>query len=179
MVDPITTNRLMYRALFIGLAALFLFTRLLPLSTEPTTWPGPNLLICLTIAWLLRRPDYVPVGIIVLVFLFEDMLLMRPPGLWAMLALLATEFLRDREATTRDLAFPVEWALASVVIVTMTALNALILGITMVPQGGFTLTLRQLLMTILAYPFIVLASHYLFGLRKAVPGEVDGLGHRL
>ena len=179
MVDPVTTNRLMYRALFIGLAAFFLFARLLPLSTEPTSWPGPNLLIGLTLAWLLRRPDYVPVGIIVLVFLFEDLLLMRPPGLWALLALLATEFLRDREATTRDLSFPVEWALVSVVIVVMTALNALVLGITMVPQGGLALTLRQLLMTILAYPLVVLASHYLFGLRRAAPGEIDAVGNRI
>jgi len=34
--------------------------RILPLSTEPGSVPGPDVVLCLTFAWVLRRPEYVP-----------------------------------------------------------------------------------------------------------------------
>jgi hypothetical protein len=45
--------------------------------------------------------------------LVEDLVLLRPPGLWTALVVLATEFMRSRAALTRELNFVVEWLLVS------------------------------------------------------------------
>lgn len=179
MAEPLPAGVWPYRALFLGLAALSLFVRLLPLGTSATAWPGPDLLLCLTLAWILRRPDYVPALLIVAVFLIEDMLTLRPPGLWAAIVLLGAEFLRGREPLTRELPFPLEWAMVAAVMLLMMGGNRLVLAITVSPQPGFAASFLQSILTILAYPVIVGFSRLLFGLRKSATGEVDARGRRL
>lgn len=179
MVDPILTSRFGHRCLFLGLAALVLFVRLLPLTAIPVRWPGPDIILCLTLAWVQRRPEYVPVLVVAGVFLVDDLLAMRAPGLWALLVLIGTEFLRSRESEFRDLPFLLEWSVTSVVILAIAIANRLVLAIFIVPQTGLGLTLLQVISTIAAYPVVVLVSHFAFGLRKAATGEVDALGHRL
>ena len=49
-----------FRAAFLGVAILSLFLRLLPLSTLPSSWPGPDLLVGLAFAWVLRTPIMCP-----------------------------------------------------------------------------------------------------------------------
>ena len=176
MIDPITTRRWSYRALFVALAALLLFVRLLPLSTLPAQIPGPDLMLCITFAWVLRRPDFVPALAIVAVFLIEDMLAMRPPGLWAMVVLLGSEFLRDRASAMRGLPFLAEWATVTAVMALMLLANRTILALVVVPQTGLGLTLLQFVTTVLAYPLVVAASHLALGLRA--PSEIDGMGSR-
>lgn len=178
MVDPVSSARIGYRSLFILLAAFVLFVRALPLSATPATIPGPDILTCLAVAWVLRRPEYVPSLIIVCVFLLEDILTMRPPGLWTVIVLLGTEFLRTRATLTRDLPFLVEWAMVGVVIVAMTLVNRVVLAVFMVPQAGLGTVLVQVLVTLTAYPLVV-AGSLLLSMRKAAPGQVDALGHRL
>ena len=48
-------------------------------------------------------------------FLLDDLLSYRPPGLWTALVLIATEVLRARESGTRDLPFWGEWAMVGAV----------------------------------------------------------------
>ena len=104
---------------------------------------------------------------------------MRPPGLWALIVLIGTEFLRSREALTRDLPFGLEWAMVGAVIAAMALANWLVLALFMVPQIALGPVLMQFLSTLVAYPVVVALSHVFFGLRKVAPGEVDALGHRL
>ena len=179
MVDLVTTARLGYRAAFVGLAALILFLRILPLGALPPYWPGPDLLLCLTIVWILRRPTFVPLGLIVAVFLLDDLVSGRPPGLWTLIVLLGTEFLRSRAVLTRDLPFVVEWAMAGAVILAMTLAFRAVTVMFMVPTVGLGPVLLQYLSTMIAYPAVVLASAWALGLRKTAPGQVDALGHRL
>ncbi len=73
--------------------------------------PGPDILICVIMAWIVRRPDFLPMPLILFVILLEDLILMRPPGLWTAIVIVATEFLRGRVALTRELSFVVEWLL--------------------------------------------------------------------
>lgn len=179
MVDPVVAHRLAYRLLFAGLAALVLFVRILPLGAVPSRIPGPDLILCGTLAFVLRRPDYAPAALIATVLLMEDILAMRPPGLWPLAALLGTEFLRSREASFRDLPFALEWLVAAAVIVAVTVINGLVLAVFLVPQAPAGLTALQTLVTILAYPGVVLIARFVFGLRKAAPGQVDAFGHRI
>lgn len=179
MVDPVSRHRLAYRLLFVGLAALVLFVRILPLGAVPARVPGPDLILCGTIAWVLRRPDYAPAGLIAAVFLMEDILAMRAPGLWPAVVMMGTEFLRSREASFRDLPFALEWVIAGALIVAMTVIHGLVLAAFLVPQAPAGLTASQTVVTILAYPGVVFLAHFVFGLRKAAPGQVDAFGHRI
>ncbi len=198
MVDPRTARLWGFRTLFLGLFALILFFRLLPLSALPNSWPlpdalldrfpgwlfprqwpGSDALLCLTLVWVQRRPDFIPAPMVAALFLLDDFLAMRPPGLWALIVLLGTEFLRLREARTRDLPFPGEWMMAAGLIVTMTLANRLVTAVFMIPQVGFGPVILHMLATIALYPVLALFMQYVFGLHRAAPGEVDTWGNRL
>lgn len=179
MVDPISTSRIGHRALYVGVVVAILLFRILPFGAIPSPWPGPDLVLCLTLVWLLRRPDYVPALLIVGVFLLEDVLTLRPPGLWPLIALIGTEFLRSREVVMRDMPFPLEWVTVALVMLAMMLLNRMVLALFMVPQIGAGQTFLQLGATILAYPLVAAVSHLALGLRRPATGEVDALGHRL
>lgn len=168
-----------YRALFGVLAAGLLFFRLLPLGSDAGGWPGPDLLLCLALCWVLRRPDYVPALLLGGLVLLEDMLLMRPPGLWAALAVLAAEFIRNRAALTRELTFATEWLLVATVMAAAMLGYRLVLMVTMLPQVSLGQAMIQLIITVLCYPVVVVISRVAFGVRKPATGEVDGYGRRI
>lgn len=178
MVDPVAARRLAFRLIFLALAIATLFLRILPLSAQPVRLPGPDLMICVTIVWVLRRPDFVPASLIALVFLLEDLVLMRPPGLWAAIVLLGTEFLRSREATMRDLPFAAEWLVAAGLVIAMTVIDRLVLALFLVPQVSPALTALQALATFAAYPLVAVATHFVFGQGRRSAGGVDRLGGR-
>ncbi len=168
-----------YRLLFLGLALLLLFVRLLPLGNTAGAFPGPDLILCLMIAWLMRRPDFLPLWLIVPVVLVEDLILLRPPGLWTLLVVLASEFLRARSALTRELNFLVEWLLASGLMVAMLAAYRLVFAIAFLPEPPLGFAMVQVLWSIVAYPLVVGLSRLMFDLRKPATGEIDDYGRRL
>lgn len=179
MVDPVATRVWFYRAAFLGLAAAILFVRLLPLGSPAGTWPGPDLMLCLMLAWVNRRPDYLPAVLIALVVLIEDLMLMRPPGLWTAIVVLATEFLRSRAALTRELLFVAEWIMVGVVMLVMLLGYRLVLAVAFVDQPPFGPAFAQTAMTILCYPAVTALLHLALQLRKPLTGEVDAFGRRL
>ena len=167
------------RSIYVLLCLTLLFLQLLPLDTVPKVWAAPEWVLAFTIAWVLRRPEFVPPVLIALVFLMADLLLQRPPGLWAALVLLACETLRSRAPGLRDLTFPVEWLNVATTLVIMTLGYRVILGLTVVDQAPLGLSLIQLVMTLLAYPVVVLITQTVFGVRKLAHGDVDAMGHRI
>ncbi|MCU0855250.1 MAG: rod shape-determining protein MreD [Rhodobacteraceae bacterium] len=178
MADPVASRRLAYRLLLVAILALVMFVKLMPLSPGPGSWPAPDLLLLITVAWVLRRPDYVPVVLVALVFLLADLLFLRPPGLWAAIVVLATEFLRSREPGWRDIPFLLEWGIVAGVLTVATLFYSAVLAVFFVDQPRLGLTLLHVAITIAAYPLVVLLTARALGLRKAAPGEVDQLGHR-
>jgi rod shape-determining protein MreD len=179
MADPLRGSVWVHRALYAGIAAALLFLRILPLGSAAGTWPGPDLLLCLTFGWVLRRPDYAPLLLVAPVLLLEDMLLMRPPGLWAAIVVLATEFLRRRGALAREINFGVEWLLVAAVMTACFFGFRLVLMLVMLPQVSLGQAMIQLIASILCYPVVVGASRLAFGVRKPATGEVDVYGRRL
>ncbi|MEI4487917.1 rod shape-determining protein MreD [Frigidibacter sp. MR17.14] len=182
MIDPATSRRWSLRLLFVGLAIFLMFLRILPLSTLPPRIPGPDLLLCLALAWVLRRPDVVSAPLLVAVFLLEDMLTMRPPGLWTLMVLFGSEFLRDRASAVRRLPFAVDWAMAAAVIFFITIGYRAVLALAMIPRPALWMTAMQTVATMLAYPAVVGATHLV---ARALPGPPErdgtprGLGRRL
>lgn len=179
LIDPVAARLWAYRAAFAGLAALVLFVRILPLGGTPGGFPGPDLMLCLTLAWVSRRPDYLPALLIGAVVLAEDLMLMRPPGLWAALVVLATEFLRGRAALTRQLGFLAEWFLVAVVMFGMMIAYRVVLAVAFLDQPGFGYAFAQTVMSVLCYPLVAGLLQVALGLRKPLTGEVDAFGRRL
>lgn len=179
MVEVLRGSAWLYRALFVMLFTALMFLKLLPLGGLAGDWPGPDLLLCLILAWAMRRPDYLPVGLIAVVVLIEDLLLMRPPGLWTALVVMATEFLRSRAELTRELNFAVEWLLVAGLMVGLLLAYRLSLAVVLVPQAAFGFSMVQTLWSILCYPLVVMLSRLALDLRKPAMGEVDAKGRRM
>lgn len=168
-----------YRLGLLGFGLLLLFVKILPLGTVAGRLPGPDLLQCLIIAWAMRRPDFVPIWLLLPLVLFEDFLLMRPPGLWTALIVMVVEFLRNRVAMTRELNFMVEWLLASGLMLVMLLAYRAAHVLALTPQLPFGFAVVQLAGTIAAYPLVVALSRLAFGLKKPAHGTVDEYGRRL
>lgn len=179
MVDPISARQFWYRCLFVALVFVLVFIRLLPIDTVPGGFPGPDLILALTMAWVLRRPAFVPAPLIVAVFLTCDLLFQEPPGLWAMLVLLGTEFLRAKQALSRQMPFLVEWAIVVGVLAAIVAANQIILSVLLVDTPPLGMAVARAIFTALVYPIVVGASYLVFDIRKASPEEAAALGARL
>lgn len=179
MAEPIRDGRWGWRAAYVGLFAALMWLRLLPLGDGAARWPAPDIMLALTAAWVLRRPDHLPAWLIALVFLTEDLMLMRPPGLWAACAVLLAEFLRGRAALSRELPFPGEWLLVAVAVLAAALAQRVALGITLSPMPPFGPAMAQAAGTALVYPLAVVGLRVAFGLRKPAAGEVDAMGRRL
>ena len=179
MVDGATRSIWLHRLLFIAIALLLLFLRLLPLGSMAGELPGPDVLLCIVFAWTMRRPDYLPALLITVVVLLDDMILMRPPGLWTALVVIASEFVRARVALTRELNFGVEWLLVAGMMVAMLLVYRLVFAVVLMPQPAFGFAMVQVLWSILCYPAVVGLSRYLLDLHKPAMGEVDAYGRRM
>lgn len=167
------------RAIFVGLACVLIFVQLLPLQTHPSDWAGPDLLLCMTLVWVTRRPDHVPLLLVAGLFFLLDLLLQRPPGLMAALVLILTEFLRARTGSFRSLAFGLEWGTVAIGIVAVTLANRFVLMLVMLPQAPMGLTLSQMILTILAYPVVTTLAYAALGIRRATAGEFTTFGGRV
>lgn len=167
------------RVAYLVLAFLFLAAPLLPLNTVPHAYGSPDLLLAVTAVWAARRPDLLPVLVVMGVFLMADFLFQRPPGLYTALVLLMTESLRRRSVRLRRGAFVVEWMTVALGIAAVGLAHHAILGIFGTPLAPIRFTLVQIVLTIVLYPVIAGIAHLALGLRRPAQGEVDALGHRL
>ncbi|KIC10930.1 membrane protein [Leisingera sp. ANG-M1] len=166
------------RLAFPGLALLIMFFHLLPLDTAPRFWAPPDFLLLLAMAWSLRRPDFVPALSIALVMLLADLLFLRPPGLLALLTVLGCGLLKARAAPHRESTFASEWLTVALVLTGIATLNRLVLVLFGVEQAPISLTVIQIVMTILAYPLAVWVSQTILGVRKLSPAEAETLVSR-
>lgn len=175
MAERSTAHLWAMRGLYAGLCLFILFLQLMPLDTVPKGWAGPNLMLALTFAWAVRRPEYVPALLVAALFLLSDLLLHRPPGLFAALAVLGSQTLRGRAPDLRDLTFAVEWLSMLTTTAALMIGYRVVLSLLMVDQAPLGLSIMEFAMTVLIYPVVVVASHLLFGVRKVAPGELDAM----
>ncbi|MFK7763876.1 MAG: rod shape-determining protein MreD [Roseobacter sp.] len=167
------------RLAFALLVCLIMFFHLLPLETSPQRWVGPDLLLGFACAWSLRRPEYVPTLALAGFFLLADLLLFRPPGLWAMLALLGCEQLKSRARGMRDSSFINEWLTVCLVIAGVTLAYRFALMLTLIEVPGLGLSIMEMVATMLFYPIVIGVTHWVLGVRKAAPGALESGGGKL
>lgn len=176
MVESIRLHVWTMRLAFIFVALFLIFLRLLPLNTETPLWTGPDLLLALTLAFAVRRPEYLPSLHVAVIFLLEDLLLQRPPGLFALMVLIGSETLKSRSRALHEQNFLMEWLSVSASLFGILFVYRFVLAVLLVPQAPLGLAIMQFMFTLLAYPFVVGAAHIVVGLRKATPAEMDGMG---
>ncbi|MCK8464189.1 rod shape-determining protein MreD [Aliiroseovarius sp. S1339] len=171
MTDRLTLMRWLFSIALVAIAAVVLFARLLPIDLTPGRIPGPDILLAFTFAWVLRRPDYVPVLLVAILFFLMDMLLLRVPGVWPLMIVAGSEFLRRREHGMREQHFLVEWGLVAMTLLAMLIGQRLLLAVFFVDQVPFGLALMQIISTAAVYPMIVFISVFLLGVEKLQPGD--------
>ena len=164
------------RGIFVLLAFILIVIDLVPLDLRPSLWAAPDLLLAVTLAWVVRKPRYVPVPVIAVVMLLTDFLFMRPPGLWAALVVVLTEAIRRQHREFRNMPLWVEWGTVTFGIVAITLVNRMILAVVMAPQAPLALTLLEMAGTIVIYPLILVVAHFTIGVSRTAPGELGSKG---
>lgn len=178
-MDDISLLRLwLMRLGFVLLVMAILFFDLLPLETTPRRWAGPDLVLGFAFAWALRRPEYTPVLMVAALFLLVDLMLGRPPGLYAALSLLAFNNLSARALTMRDMPFPVEWVTVAIAFALVMLGHQLLLALFLVDPPAPALMFTQLATSVLTYPAVAAITRFGFGLRPVGLGEINALGQR-
>ncbi len=176
MVDPAATRRWMFRGLFFALCACIIFISMLPLTTEPRRVPGPDLLFCITAIWIMRRPRWAPVGLIVLVHLIADLLFLRPVGLWPAISLLGYEYLRRKSTASTEIPALIEFGMAMTLFAVMVAANAVVHLLFGIPHPSFGASALHVIVTAVAYPVVMAFSVFVTRVRRARPSDFDGSG---
>ncbi|MEL7026875.1 MAG: rod shape-determining protein MreD [Pseudomonadota bacterium] len=176
MVDARLWRLVAFRSLYVLAILAVMIVLLLPIGLQAGRLPGPDIILAITIAWAMQRNDHLPVVLLAGVFLITDLLLMRPPGLMAVIVVLAVEVIRAREITWRDLPIYAEWAIAGTIISAIFVINAIALGVFVVPQPSLGQTLIRLILTVAMYPVALMVVLYVFRVRKATSSGASGAG---
>jgi len=153
-----------YRSIYLGIGLAVIFFRILPLDARTPGLPGPDIILSVTFAWVLRQPAAAPVAAILFLFLLGDFLLQRPVGLWTLLTLMAVTSLQNRRATLAEAPFLLEMAVVSGAILAMILAERVILWVLLTDQPSLGLVLMEGLATIVIYPIVVFVSKFLLGM---------------
>ncbi|MEM9011355.1 MAG: rod shape-determining protein MreD [Pseudomonadota bacterium] len=150
-----------------GLGAILV--ALVPGGPVPQSWAMPDLLYCLVVAWVVRRPETAPFWLIFLLGLTADLMIGRPVGLGAILLVLAAEVFRSQRRTVLEGGAVAEWIAAGTVFALILGAQVLMLWITFANLPALGELLRYGIVTVAVYPIVVLVCHGLFRLRPHLP----------
>lgn len=172
------SRQFVMQGVFCLLALTIIFFKLLPLETIPRSWAPPDLLTAFAFAWTLRRPDFLPPVLLAVLLLLADLLLQRPPGLFAALVLLGCHVLRSRAGALSEIGFVGEWTTVAIVLAAIAAIYRVTLWVLVVDQAPLILSIIELVLTIAVYPLTMLISQSILGVRRPGPGDADAMGAR-
>ncbi|MGR3435416.1 MAG: rod shape-determining protein MreD [Shimia sp.] len=161
------------RAAYVAVALVVLGLQLVPLGTAPRGFAGPDLVLALTVAWAIRRPAAVPIVLVAAVTLVADMLLQRPPGLWAAIVVGAAAYLVARHDDLAEATFAIEWAAAGLAILCV-CLAYLVAFQVLAPYAiSARLLTLQMILTIAAYPAVTALSWLALGVGRPRAESVE------
>lgn len=132
---------------------------------DPARLMPPDLVYCLMTAWVIRRPDRVPLWTAPALGFLGDVLLMRPLGLGALGLTLVTELFRARATALQSAPFLVEWLVAAIGFVAMLAGMQVPLWATFANVPGLGRLEASAVATTVAYPLVVFGLVWCLGLR--------------
>lgn len=173
MAKPRASQIWTMRAVFAGLALFLVYARLMPIDNPAGAWGAPDLLLALTFAWGLRRPDYTPPLLVAVLWLVADLLLLRAPGLMTALVLGALMILQARQRDFTDMPFGIEWLAVALAMLALLLAQRAVLGLFLLPPPPMGQGTIQVIVTALVYPVVVLISEYILGVRRRPSGDLD------
>ena len=174
VMDP-SMRILRLRVTYLLIVMLLVLFQTMPIHTSTDQFAMPDIPLLITFVWVMRRPDVMNPVIITMAFLFADMILYRPPGLWALIALCASMFLRLRTIYFKEVIFFYEWLMIAIVIIICFATHQFLLLLTFLPTHNLELLVKRALFTIMLYPIFIWLSrsmlHFLLykNLQKHTP----------
>lgn len=154
MEDP-PLRILRLRLTYLLIMMLVVLFQTLPVQASPYRFSTPDIPLVITFAWIMRRPDVMDPIIITIAFLFADIILQRPPGLWALIALCASMFLRLRALYFKEIIFFYEWLIIAIVVIFSFTAYHLILIFTFLPTHNLKLFAMQAFLTLMVYPIFI------------------------
>jgi rod shape-determining protein MreD len=137
---------------YLAIVALVVLVQTLPLQSLPYPFAPADVPLAITFAWIIRRPDVMSPILITLAFLFADAILQRPPGLWTLIVLCASIFLRMRTRGRKEVLFLYEWFIVSLVMGVSFLVHYFALMFTFLPVPDVKQYIVQVLLSILIYP---------------------------
>ena len=152
------------RALFLSLGLLAVLMPLAPLGPAGAL-VVPDLLYCLAVGWMVRRPATAPLWAVLLLGLFGDVMLSRPIGLGALGLVLVAEWFRRWGRLFHSSPFPLEWLAATVGFAALLAGSRIALALVFAPAPSPGALASYLFATALAYPIAVLGLAWCLNLR--------------
>ncbi len=155
----------LYRLAFVGLVLLTLAFSTTPDLTTSWLILWPDLVYCLTVAWLVRRPEHVPPWLVAGLLLIRDVILGLPPGLWAALVVLTGIVICLLRTWLQSQSFLLEWIMAAALYFLALSVMQGILLVAQLPVMSLATMVRATVVTILAYPLVVLFLHSIVRVR--------------
>ena len=157
VVDP-SLRILRLRLTYLLIVMLLVLFQTLPIHTSINQFAMPDIPLVMTFVWVMRRPDVMAPILITIAFLFADMILQRPPGLWTLIVLCGSMFLRSRTIYFKEVIFFYEWLMIAIIVIFCFAAHQFLLLLTFLPTHDLALLVKQALFTIMLYPIFIWLS---------------------
>lgn len=168
----------MYRAGYLSIGMAFILWSIIPFDLSAGALPVPDIFFCITMAYVVRRPEYVPVWSIFFVYFLRDVLTQAPLGLCTLLMVMGTEVVRGNIQAFREYIFGLEWLWIGTIFLAITATEQMLLALTLSDTPRLSGQVLLILFTVAAYPVTVGVMKYGFGITRPRPGELDAWGKR-
>ncbi len=179
-MEDISAFRLwIHRTGFLGIGLVSVLWSVIPFDLSAEALPDPDLFYCLTMAFLVRRPEYVPIWTVFVVFFMRDVLTLAPLGLSTLMIIIASEVVRTNVQAFREYIFGLEWLWVATMFTIITLIQNTVLTLTFADTPRLVEQVPLILFTVLAYPVIVWVIRYVFRITRPRPGESDAWGKRL
>lgn len=156
-----------------GAAAILIETA--PVGTAPRALPAPSLLFLAVGVVAVRRPEAVPVPVVLVLGLARDLIGDGPPGAGALALVLGTEVLRRLGPRLARGPLAREWAGVAAVALAAFALKYLLVLAVLAQPPYVMAVVRQWAITVAFWPLVFLALRWGLGFRA--PRPRGGLGH--
>lgn len=176
MIDSAQSRILRMRILFAFMALCLVMVQVMPLDRFTAPHAGPDMLAALTVAWCIRRTDLVPIPVVLMVWLFSDLVLQRPIGLMTGLMLICVEWMRMHNRQLRELSVMSAIIVGAIILGIVQVANWMLLRAFLVPAPAPSMELSQYGFTVLALIIALLLSLCFPDLRRAaqIHGDTNG-----
>lgn len=165
-----------FRIIFCAILYLIISIIAAPVTFFPATVPIPDAIYCFSVAWLVRRPEFVLSVAVVAATFFIELMLLQTPGVWSALMLLLCEYFRRISERLRTTPFWLEWAIAAAYYSLAQVITNVALAVVFLPFAPPEVILMNCVATALLYPMFVLLTNVLFRVKKPRPANLSLFG---